>query len=364
VDGWVSWARSDAPQADSIREDLARRKRLAPSDVGKVGHSPPCDDDSDGFDEATGRLGDCGLQTFAKFRHALLRLEPIPRRIYVTFRRAFDVRASSNPMIELGIKRLLELNPGWSLEFAGDDDIDRYLERWLDAKDWAVLRGAHPVERSDVWRLLKVYREGGLYTDLDRLHNRRLDDLIANETRFVLPLSDRGDQIGDFAQDLICSARHNPAIRGALAISLATRHANATLPGDDLPTDDRVTASGARSFTYGVAEHLFGVWLGYMPGKPISDRIVELLGSLHPLLVSRVEHLPFGPSVTLDGQLSAAEIDAEGYQQAKLSLYSRAGVAHWTDAFRDARDHSWGDAIRNKHAAAAAARNKLKHQLD
>jgi hypothetical protein len=194
------------------------------------------------------------------------------------------------------------------------------------------LRHAHPVERSDVWRLLKIYREGGLYTDLDRLHDRSLD-FITNRTRMLLPMSGRGDQIGDFAQDLICSAKHNPAIRLALATSLAVRHANGTLPGEEKPSNDRVTASGARSYTYGVSEHIFGVWLGYMPGKVVSDRVIELLGTLHPLVVSQVEQLPLGPSITLSRALDQRphEISSAEYQQAKRALYSRAGVAHWTE---------------------------------
>ena len=94
-----------------------------------------------------------------------------------------------------------------------------------------------------------------------------------------------------------------------------------------------MTASGARSYTYGVGEQIFGVWLGYMPGKIVSDRVIELLGTLHPLVVSQVEQLPLGPSITL-GRAVDDEISAEEYQQAKRALYSRAGVKHWTEEFQ------------------------------
>lgn len=49
----------------------------------------------------------------------------------------------------------------------------------------------------------QVLREGGLYTDLDRLHdvNLDVDVLERNATRMLLPLSDRGENgIGDIAQ--------------------------------------------------------------------------------------------------------------------------------------------------------------------
>ena len=50
--------------------------------------------------------------------------------------------------------------------------------------------------------LTQVYHEGGLFTDIDRLHDVRLDALIEpNSTKMLLPLSDRGEQgISDFAQ--------------------------------------------------------------------------------------------------------------------------------------------------------------------
>ena len=45
----------------------------------------------------------------------------------------------------------------------------------------------HPVEKSDLWRLLKLYHEGGIYSDVDRLHNMRVQSVSDEHTKLLLP---------------------------------------------------------------------------------------------------------------------------------------------------------------------------------
>ena len=56
----------------------------------------------------------------------------------------------------------------------------------------------HPVEKTDLWRLLKMCHEGGLYMDIDRLSNQPISEYInsntdegsenGNATKMILPL--------------------------------------------------------------------------------------------------------------------------------------------------------------------------------
>ena len=91
----------------------------------------------------------------------------------------------------------------------------------LPADDYARVAPLHPVEKTDVWRLLKMWREGGIYTDIDRRWNVKVRSFVTNATRLVLPTQhgfgiSRTEQSFDFSQDFMCSARHNPLFKDAL----------------------------------------------------------------------------------------------------------------------------------------------------
>jgi hypothetical protein len=73
----------------------------------------------------------CSPASLRRVTAELRRLPPIPKRIFVTWREPFNVRASTNPMIALGLGRLLARNPGWALELAGDAQVDAYLQATL-----------------------------------------------------------------------------------------------------------------------------------------------------------------------------------------------------------------------------------------
>ena len=45
----------------------------------------------------------------------------------------------------------------------------------VSAADWAILRREHPVAKVDLLRLIVMYEQGGLYSDVDRLFNKDLD---------------------------------------------------------------------------------------------------------------------------------------------------------------------------------------------
>src|SRR6056300_1250593 len=109
----------------------------------------------------------------------------IPKIVHVTWKTK-DILQSNSSLIQNGLKKLVELNPDWEVRVYDDSDIDTYLQQNLSA-DYDLIKDDHIVAKSDLWRLLKIYLEGGLYIDVDRLCNVKLSSIIDKETSWVLP---------------------------------------------------------------------------------------------------------------------------------------------------------------------------------
>ena len=187
-----------------------------------------------------------------RFLRELERLPPLPKVVHVTWPRHIDVASmKGQPILREGVQRLLEANPGWRVEVSDDADIDDYLRGKLSTEDYELVSGVQIVEKTDLWRLLKMYYEGGVYTDLDRLHNQRFDTILdANRTKMMLPrfvsygneawlanaggveaitsshsvrMALRKQPIIDFTQDFMCSSPGNPAFAQVIRLALARR---------------------------------------------------------------------------------------------------------------------------------------------
>lgn len=69
--------------------------------------------------------------------------------------------------------------------------------------------GAHVVEKTDLARLILMYTQGGLYMDVDRVVNVKLDTLLLPNTRMCLPTM----YDSNFMQDIMCSSPLNSLYR-------------------------------------------------------------------------------------------------------------------------------------------------------
>ena len=106
-----------------------------------------------------------------------------------------------------------------------------------------------------------------------------------------------------------------------------------------------VVATGARAYTRAVSTGIFGRPVDHIPGPAISTAVRLLLHAMRPLVVSALEQLPLGPSITLsrrveDGALGPSE-PLEAYKTAKDAFYREAGLDHWTKTL--VPDERWAD---------------------
>lgn len=225
-------------------------------------------------------------------------LGSVPRVVHVTMKTAIDPCASAvdtNAMIQLGLRSLLRHNPGWQLQVSDDAAVEAYLRQTLPANDWTRISSAHPVEKGDLWRMMKVFLEGGLYIDIDRLVNVNLNRLLeiqadsrgrggsnGSAVAWLLPaFIDNGlgppgqttprsshdshlrDKFVGFAQDFMLSAPGNPVFLLGVHMNIRRRHKcsdrrfQIERPVDPLKCDD-VLYLGPISYTHAVGQCLTG----------------------------------------------------------------------------------------------------------
>ena len=148
----------------------------------------------------------------------------IPKIIHISWKTKHFLLTSQNPLVLNGVKQLRDRNPTWDFQISDDDDVNEYLKTHLWEDDWLNLKDKHIVEKVDVWRLLKMVREGGCYTDIDRYSNISLDDAIRPGTEIVLPIH----RNIDFSQDLMIGAKGHPIYKTALDLNLKRRREGCT----------------------------------------------------------------------------------------------------------------------------------------
>jgi hypothetical protein len=85
--------------------------------------------------------------------------------------------------------------------------------------DYELIKNKKIVEKTDLWRLMIVYEQGGIYQDIDRLCNIPFNTILDEDTKCVLPtyLDD------NFSQDIIISSASNIILETAIKLNLERR---------------------------------------------------------------------------------------------------------------------------------------------
>ncbi|KAL7530448.1 hypothetical protein ACHAXR_003506 [Thalassiosira sp. AJA248-18] len=156
------------------------------------------------------------------FLQYLQTLAPIPKKVHMFFPDKNYWRENPIPFVEYSILNLMKLNPDWNVTVYDDDMVDNVIRKAADSElipkeECDILLGvkdnagniiqepSHFVERTDIARLLLMYTEGGFYIDVDRLINKRMEDVIQPNTRLCLPTQNDIT----FCQDLMCTSPKN-----------------------------------------------------------------------------------------------------------------------------------------------------------
>ena len=189
--------------------------------------------------------------------------EKIPKIIHVSWKTK-NILDNESPVILNGLANLKRINPNYKLEISDDTDVENYLKQKLKKWDYIKIKNKKIVEKIDLWRLLKIYHEGGIYVDIDRYCNIPFDAIIKRETKCILPT--HGDI--DFSQDLIISCRKNPIYKKAIEYNLKARF---------LINPRGVFHLGPPIYMRAVTECVFGRQIKRKPGSSVMDNLRFLL---------------------------------------------------------------------------------------
>ena len=231
----------------------------------------------------------------------------IPKTIHLSWKHK-NILESQSPLIVNGMKNLVELNPDWQVTVYDDKDIDDYLKFALEKSYYELIKDVHIVGKSDIWRLLKLHSEGGLYVDIDRLCNISLSGLVDDKTMWVLPTY----RDSDFSHDFMMTAPNNPAFAKAIELYFDRRRMGHT----------NIYFLGPQTYMNAVTTVLCGEMLNTNPGKETFDQIRSILDQA-PFIKTYREDPPHNTII----YKSDDNLDLETM---KRQFYAEEGLKHWT----------------------------------
>ena len=233
----------------------------------------------------------------------------IPKIVHLSWKTK-DIFSSNSPLIINGVVKLREMNPDWKITVYTDQEIDNYLKHYLEPTDYNLIKDVHVVGKSDLWRLLKIYNEGGLYMDIDRLYNISLSDIITSDTiKWVLPTY----QDIDFSHDIMLSAPGNPAFLGAAQLHLERRKAGET----------NIYYLGPQTYMHAVTYSLMGKVINTNPGKEVFEELRSKIVESNFIKTYR-ETSPLDTIVYRDDGI------IKNHEDMKRALYKEYELKHWT----------------------------------
>ena len=234
----------------------------------------------------------------------------IPKIIHISWKTK-DILSVKHVFPQSCIQRLVELADGWTAVVSDDTDVENYLKDNLSILDYNLLKDRHIVEKTDVWRLLKMYNEGGLYSDIDRLCNISINNIIKDNTRVVLPEC----KDSDFSQDFMCSAPENPMFVEALTINLERRREGYR----------DVYLLGPQTYFHGITKAMTGQMIQIQPGEETFSYLRSLI--FKSGFIETYQETP--PYNTIMYRPENSQIDFN-HETMKRDFYSKCGLKHWT----------------------------------
>ena len=228
----------------------------------------------------------------------------IPKKIHLTWKTR-DLMNIKNEFLDKTVNGFVNYSPNWEIEVSDDSDVDSYLRKYLSKNDYSNLQDRSIIEKIDVWRLIKMYNEGGLYVDIDRLCNKSLDDIICKKTRLVLPTC--ADH--DFSHDFMCSSPGNPIFLETLKLNLSRRSYG----------ENNIYFLGPQTYLHGIMIAM----IGQIEPRFSVSQLREMLTKTDFCIT--MKELPPFKTIIYDGD------DDFDHEKEKRQFYKESGLKHWTN---------------------------------
>lgn len=233
----------------------------------------------------------------------------IPKKIHLSWKNK-NVLDSNYSLIKKGAKNLELLNPDWDIEVNDDEDVNRYIRDNIGKSSWELLKDRKITEKTDLWRLLKIRKEGGLYVDIDRYIDTPLSEIIKSSTSCVIPTF----QDVDFSQDFVLSCSNNPMIERAISYNLLNRK-----------NGKKLFDIAVCSYMYGLSELLCGQKVERGKNPEYFNDIRKKIDTCEYLETFR----EIGPEYHILYRNISGNFNMQTFEKDKADFYNGESVTHW-----------------------------------
>ena len=239
----------------------------------------------------------------------------IPKVIHISWVDKDILFKSENPLAINGMANMKKINPNYKIEVSDDNDVDDYIQSCISNDDWLLLKDRHIVEKVDLWRLLKIYHEGGIYCDIDRLCNVPFDDIIKEDDICILPTHFDID----FCQDIMISERGQSIHKKSIDLNLSRRQGGC----------DDVLTLGPITYFHGITMEIYGRQLPRFLHPMLWKKLLKCVNAKkgYRVFVEKpVQDITkqFTIIYKYDGNY------IEGNKGSKEDLFEESKIVHWT----------------------------------
>jgi mannosyltransferase OCH1-like enzyme len=231
----------------------------------------------------------------------------IPKKIHLSWNDK-NILDSEFDLIKLGAQRLRSLNSNWEFSVHTDEEIIDYLRENMGV-DFRLVENFHIVPKTDIWRLYKMYYEGGIYVDLDRLANVHLDTVISDNVKQVLPTC----RHYDFSHDIMISEPGNILFANTIDLYLFRRKQG----------HHGVYFLGPQTYMHSVTYTFTQKIINTNPGEDVFLDLLDKLKSFSGLLIYE-ENPPYNTFIYRGKEI------IEDHETMKRNFYKENGLKHWT----------------------------------
>ena len=239
----------------------------------------------------------------------------IPKVIHISWIDKSILFTSNNPLAINGVQNMKRINPEYKIEVSDDNDVDDYIQSCISNDDWLLLKDRHIVEKVDLWRLLKIYYEGGIYCDIDRLCNIPFKDIIKDSDVCILPTYFEID----FSQDIMISEKGQQIHKKAIELNLSRRQTGC----------DDVLTLGPITYFHSITQTLYGKQMERQPHPVLWERIISAVNqtSGYRTFRERVVGSVIGQTTII---YKYDESYIPGNKGTREDLYKESKTVHWT----------------------------------
>jgi predicted O-methyltransferase YrrM len=233
----------------------------------------------------------------------------ITKKIHLSWRDK-NVLNGDYQLINKGARKLQLLNPDWDVVVYDDEDINGLLRDTIGKENWDLIKDKKITEKTDLWRLIKTYKEGGMYIDIDRYIDTPISEIMNTSTSMVLPTF----QDVDFSQDFILTCPKNPIIGRAIVNNLNYRKKGKSL-----------FFMAVQSYMHSVSEVLTGSKIDRGDNEEYFNKVRSGIQNCEYLETYKET----GPSDHILYRNLNNNFDMNIFEKDKADFYNEENVVHW-----------------------------------